>query len=65
MPIGIRPSTLRKLRQKQLTRVSPLHISIARLSYLKDQQQRQVVEAKETDHPYYTIIKRGKINVRN
>jgi hypothetical protein len=64
MPIGIRPSTLRKLRQKQSAKVSHLHISIAGFSYLKDQQQ-QVAEAKETDHPYYTIIKRGKINVRN
>jgi hypothetical protein len=58
MSIGIRPSTIRKLRQKKLSRVSPLHISIARLSYMKDQQQQfKTIEGQQKD-TFYRIIKR-------
>ena len=59
MTIGIRPSTIRRLRRRRLVRVSPLHISIARLSYLKDQQQQEPKAVKE-EGVFYTIIKRGK-----
>lgn len=52
--IGIRPNTSRKLQQKQVSKVSPLHISIVGLSYLKEQQQRRQEPKEET---FYRIIR--------
>jgi hypothetical protein len=58
--IGIRPSTLRRLRQARHDRVSPLHISIAGMSYMKEQKQQQSRDKEgDKESTFYRIIKRG------
>lgn len=53
--IGIRPNTLRHIRQKQhVIRTSPLHVSIAKMSYLKEHQSKSIEEGY---HPWFKIIK--------
>jgi len=58
MIIGIRPSTLKRLREKQMSKVSPLHTSIARLSYLKEQRQQPEEQQLKKDM-FYRIIRRN------
>jgi len=62
MTIGIRPSTLKRLREKQRSKISPLHISIARLSYLKEQLQQEEQPKKDV---LYRIIRRNGAEKQN
>lgn len=56
--VNFRPNTLNKLRQKQhIIRTSPLHISIARMSYLKE----RTLKIEEEEKPFYNIIKRDGV----
>lgn len=50
--IGIRPNTLKKLRRENV-KVSSLHVSIAKMSYLKEHQHIQHVSQVK----FYKIIK--------
>lgn len=50
--VGIRPSTLRGFKRKN-AKVSSLHVSIARMSYLKDH-----AKMTEAEKPWFHIQKR-------
>jgi hypothetical protein len=64
--IGIRPSTLRRLKQAQHSRVSPLHVSIAGMSYMRDMKDQQFKVKEKDNGTCYVIIRpedriRGKV----
>jgi hypothetical protein len=54
--VSVRPSTIRRLRKQKQAVISPLHVSIAKMSYMRDHQSQPIVEQKE-EHPFFRMTR--------